>query len=412
MLSGSDKSYVLTLADFTKAQRPLRLDAFEHYIRGLLANEDDPRLRELREAARLEPTWPDPDFALGETYRSRNDCGSALPWFAHVPKTHDRYVEALFATGVCRLELNQPERAEEVFTSLQQILRSNVGDRSQMVSNADLPEILNNLGIARARQGKRAAAQADLVRATEIDPDQDDYPFNLGLLALSANDVAGAIQYFREASEREPDNGEDRAFLIQALEKAGKKDEADREREAAAETLGGTALPANRGDAKDDALSRLGRIKPELDVAALRLEIAPPEPPGSSGMTTGAGVTPAWHLRRGNQELSTGRLDSAENEYRAALGAEPNNAAAHRGLAEVARRSGKLDDAVKELQASLAARDSAVVRTTLAKVYVEGKKPDLALVEVERALKLAPNYAEAKQLLERLQRSKPSGGSR
>jgi len=55
---------------------------------------------------------------------------------------------------------------------------------------------------------------------------------------------------------------------------------------------------------------------------------------------------------------------------------------------------------VKELQASLAARDSAVVRTMLAKIYFEQKKPDLARAEVEKALKLAPNYAEAKQLLE------------
>jgi len=31
---------------------PLRLDAFEHYIRGVLASDDDARMRELREAAR------------------------------------------------------------------------------------------------------------------------------------------------------------------------------------------------------------------------------------------------------------------------------------------------------------------------------------------------------------------------
>jgi Tfp pilus assembly protein PilF len=56
----------------------------------------------------------------------------------------------------------------------------------------------------------------------------------------------------------------------------------------------------------------------------------------------------------------------------------------------------------------LEARDSAVVRTTLAHVYLEQKKPALARTEVERALKLAPNYAEAKQLLEHLQSGKPT----
>jgi len=49
---------------------------------------------------------------------------------------------------------------------------------------------------------------------------------------------------------------------------------------------------------------------------------------------------------------------------------------------------------VKELQASLAT-GFAVFRTTLAKIYLDQKKPDLARAEVEKALKLAPNYTEA-----------------
>ncbi|OLE47417.1 MAG: hypothetical protein AUG46_06530 [Acidobacteria bacterium 13_1_20CM_3_58_11] len=167
MLSSYDRNYSLSLAEFTKRQRPLRLDAFEHYIRGVLASEDDARLRELREAARLEPEWPEPDFALGEAYFLRRDYDSALLWYAKVPKAHDRYVEAFFATGVCRLLLGQPDHAEEVFISLQEALKNN------RVSTADLPEILNDLAIARARQGKTAAAQADFRRAADLDPDED-----------------------------------------------------------------------------------------------------------------------------------------------------------------------------------------------------------------------------------------------
>src|SRR5258707_1767915 len=101
LLAGNGRPYWFTLAEFSKAQRPLRLDAFEHYIRGLLANEDAAKLRELREASCLEPSWPDPYFALGETYLTRNDCNTALPFLAHLPRTHQRTVEALFSTGVC-----------------------------------------------------------------------------------------------------------------------------------------------------------------------------------------------------------------------------------------------------------------------------------------------------------------------
>jgi tetratricopeptide (TPR) repeat protein len=405
LLSANDHAYPRTLEEFTKAQRPLRLDAFEHYVRGLLASDDDPRLRELREAARLEPEWPDPDFAIGDAYYARRDCDSALIWFAKVPKTHDRYVEAVFATGVCRLLMNQPDKAEEVFVSLQEALRNN------LVSGADLPEILNNLALARARQNNMAAAVTDLRRAAELDPDEDDYPFNLGLLALGANDFAGAADHFREASEREPDKAENRALMILALEKAGKKAEADQERDTAAETFGPDALPVVRLDAKKDTLLHLQRVRTEMDTTALRLEIVSA---GDSANAAAAAVadTPAAHIRRGRQELSAGRVDAAEIEFRAALAADPGSASAHNGLAEVYRRRGKLDDSAKELQASLAIRDSAAVRTTLARIYLEQKKVELARAELEKALKLAPKYPDAKELLEHLQKVKPSGGAK
>jgi len=402
MLSANDHNYALSLAEFTKRQRPLRLDAFEHYSRGLLAGEDDVRLRELREAARLEPEWPEPDFALGEAYFTRRDCDSALPWYARVPKTHDRYVESVFATGVCRLFLGQPDHAEEVFNSLPEALKNN------MVSGADLPEILNDLAIARARQGKTVAAQTDLRRAVDLDPDEDDYPFNLGLLALQTNDPSAAAGFFREAVSREADNSEDRALLILSLEAAGKKTEAEQEREAANETFGPNGLPAIRLDAKNEAVARLYRIKTDLDVTTLRAEIESAEPPASAAASASSSDATLTHIRRGRQELSAGHADAAEKEFRAVLAADPTSPAAHRGLAEIDRRQGKMDDAVKELQASLEARDSAAVRTMLAKIYLEQKKPDLARAEVEKALKLAPNYTEAKQLLEHLQNSKPA----
>ncbi len=393
LLSGKNRKYALNLADFWKLQRPLRLDAFEHYIRGLLANDDDARIRELREATRLDPDWPESAFALGQVYYGRRDCESALPWLGRVPRASLRYPEAVFATGVCRLLLDQPDKAEAIFVSLQESLKDN------LASGADLPEIMNNLGLARTRQGKSAEAIAALRRAAELDPEEDDYPVNLGLVYARANDYAKAADEFRDAMEREPEKAEDRSLLIYALLKAGKKEEADEEKDSAAEALGPGALPV----IKPENLAKLERLKTELDASALQLENLTQRDSGA------AGADAATLVRKGRQELSAGRLDTAETAFRSALANDPGDASAHRGLADIARRRNKLDDAVKELQAALARRDSAVDHVSLARIYLDQKKNDLARTEVGRALKLAPNYADAKQLMEHLQNGKPDG---
>jgi tetratricopeptide (TPR) repeat protein/TolB-like protein len=407
LLAATDRNFPLSLVEFSKLQRPLSLAAFEQYIRGLLAGDDDVRLRDLKEAARLEPDWPDPAFAIGEVYFARDDCNSALPWFARIPATNARSVEAAFSIGVCRLRLGQADQAEQVFASLQERLKQS------LVSGGDLPEILNNLGLARAQQGNLAAAQTAVGRARDLDPDEDDYPFNLGLLALRQNELSIAATHFREAARREPDNPEDPAFLIYSLQKAGKNAEAEQERATAVAALGEKALPAIKVDAKGDNLLKYQRVITELDTTTLLLELENPSLRPSIAMDTSATrMTPAAHLRLGRQQLIAGHLDAAEQEFRAVIVADPKNAAAHRQLADIYRRQGKLDDAVKELQLCLAVRDSAIERTMLARIYLEQKKPDLARAEVEKAVKLAPNYTAAKELLQHLGTNNPTGGAK
>jgi tetratricopeptide (TPR) repeat protein len=395
LLAANDQGLTINLSEFSQLQRPLRLDAFEHYIRGLLATDDEGRVRELRESARLDPDWPSPAFALGQAYFSRRDCESALPWLAKVPAGSSLSAEAMFTTGVCRLLMNQPDKAEEAFGALQNNLKND------LVAGAELPEVLNNLALARARRGNTTAAASGLLRALDLDPDEDDYPFNLGLLYLRGNDATTAAKYFREASDREPENPEDRAMLVYALEKTGNKTEAAQERNSAIETLGLNSLPP----VKLESFARLDRVSTDLDVTTLQLQIASRD---TNGATTGNGSSsavssPTSLVRKGRQELAAGRVDAAEANFRAALAAAPNDSAAHRGMAEVLRRRSKRAEAIQELQAALSERDSAVDRTTLARIYLEQRKPELARNELQKALKIAPNYSEARQLLDVLQ---------
>ena len=324
--------------------KAVRLDAFEHYIRGLIANDDETRLRELREAVRLEPEWVEPNYALGEAYFTRRDCASALPWYAKVPKTHDRYLEALFSIGVCRLSMNQPDQAEEAFATLQTLLRSS------SAPGVDFPEVLNNLAIAKARQNKFPAAQEDLTRASSLDPDEDDYPFNLGLIAIQQGDFNGAAALFREASHREPDIPEDRALLVAALEKAGKQEEADQERNAALEAFGPNGVTTTHLDAKSDSLTHFERVTTEIDPETLRFEMESAE----------ARAANEWDSRSARYAGDASAAREA-GTFGRATGCRGTRISRDLGFvtkgmlpriwgsAEIARRQGKLDDAVKEL---------------------------------------------------------------
>src|SRR6202035_230032 len=214
--------------------------------------------------------------------------------------SHDRYLEALFSMGVCRLSMNQPDQSEEAFATLQTLLRSS------STPGVDFPEVLNNLAMAKARQNKFPAAQDDLKRASALDPDEDDYPFNLGLIAIQQGDFNGAATLFREASHREPDIPEDRSLLVAALEKAGKQEEADQERNAALEAFGPNGVTTTHVVAKNDSLMHIERVTTEIDPETLRFEMELAEARAATGGPQDGRDTPAAHLRRARQQLSGG----------------------------------------------------------------------------------------------------------
>ena len=278
-----------------------------------------------------------------------------------------------------------------------------------LVSGAELPEILNNLAIARARQGDLAPALSGLGRARDIDPDEDDYPFNLGLLALREKDFAAAETHFTDALEREPDNAEDVAFLIYALEKQGKKRRRSRTRETAEEAFGENGVPQLKLDGKNaDSLDRYERIKRRIGPDSLRLELECPQiQQNAEADPVASGKAAVAHIRRGNKSFELAAWMPRRKNFARHCPLSPLTPARTGNSAEIYRRRGKLDEATQELQLSLEARDSAAARTILARIYLEQKKNDLARAEAETAIKLAPNYPEAKELLDHLEKTSP-----
>ena len=256
--------------DFTRAATPLRLDAFENYSRGLLAFGGE-RIRLLREAARLEPEWPDAAFALGHAYLEASNFESALIWLSRVPPASAFGLEAGFYAGVCHLLRNDAPRAE---AAMRAILERSwyPGDASATAARRmDLPEVLNNLAIAVSRQGNWPEARRLWTLARERAPAEANFAFNLALGAFRAGELEAAMQALRESLRLRADD-QARALLAALLDQAGKKQEAAAEHAACASKDCGDTTDVKALFAQPESAAGGGRTKAATPVAATPLD--------------------------------------------------------------------------------------------------------------------------------------------
>ena len=88
--------------EFLKARPPVRLDAVENYVRGLLAASPEQRQRFFMQAARLDEHYSQPCFQLGKAYWEKKDYKMAASWLARVARSDPHYLEAQFFLGLSR----------------------------------------------------------------------------------------------------------------------------------------------------------------------------------------------------------------------------------------------------------------------------------------------------------------------
>lgn len=250
-------------SSFSEPPASLRLDALENFVHGIAASQDEERIRGFREAARLESTWDRPAFELGQIYFKRHDCESALVWYSRVPPNRPDGPEASFATGVCHLALNDAARADAAFAGLLERTRKT----SAREALPELPEMHNNLGVARLRLGKWNDAGTEFERASGLDPEEADYWVNLAISKLVVKQAAAAVAPLERARKIDPDDKQARLLIIATLESLGRKPEAAAIRAEAAENADKASLP-NLQDV--NGLARLARVSRNLDRTLLR----------------------------------------------------------------------------------------------------------------------------------------------
>ena len=190
---------------FMQARPPIRLDAVESYVRGLLSTSAEQRHHYFTQAARLDAHYSQPCFQLGKIYWEKKDFKIAAGWLERVARSDPHYLEAQFFLGLCRYADGEFKGAEQSF---------------QLVAGAiPLNEVFNDLGVVQAQLQDYTNAAVNFRKALEGDDADPDYHFNLGSALWRAGQYSPAADSFRAVLARNASDNEATTMLGRALKK-------------------------------------------------------------------------------------------------------------------------------------------------------------------------------------------------
>lgn len=333
---------------------PVRLDALENYIRGVIATGDQERIKRFKEAIRLEPKHTLAMLQLGKTYFKSREYDQAVSWLARIPTSDRNANEAQFYLGLAAFYANQLDKAEAAFRFLS--------------TRIPLTEVYNNLGVVSAKRGEKTA-RTYFEKSIQTDPNDPDYRFNLAVELARDNDLAGATRELKEALALHAD-AEAKSFL---------------------DALNSGAPPRDRIPQE--------RIKSNYDESSFRQLAIEIENNNEAKLRSSDPVThAAFHAQHGQQLLNQGLTGEAERELREAVILDPTNAEAHAGLAQVLESNQDANGARNEARVSIRLKPTASAYLVLARLDLAENNPTAAEQDVSHALIIEPNNAAATSL--------------
>jgi len=358
-------------------------EAFEDYVKGLLAPSVDARIRLLTEAIEREPAYTAARLALWQVHTTAGNHAAALDVALAIDPGGSDPVPARFAESASLIALG---RLDESFERL-----SDLSDRAP-----DEAAVFNNLGVVQLRRGAGQEGGWPVFyfhRAVELAPHVVDFCFNLGYAYWLAGDADAAIYWLTEAVRRDPGDAEAHHVLGAALDRMGRRDQARLEAELAAEL---SSDFADRTDTRvAPGLERLVRRHGGGSPAGLDARFL-------EGARREHADLALFHLERARRLLDEGRLVQAVDEARRAVFLTPYGAEASLLLGRILLRLDRVDDAVEALNLSLWSAETVEAHVALATALSRRGDAQGAAAEVEAALAIDPGSVAALALQQEL----------
>jgi tetratricopeptide (TPR) repeat protein len=193
-------------SQFHSLRPPVRLDAEENYVRGLMAHAPEQREKYFTQAARLDARFAHPCYQLGQIEYARKNYRQAAEWLERVGPDDIDYHPATFLLGLSLFQSGDYEGAQKAFQTIAALV--------------PLSEVFNDLGAAESRRNLPQAID-DFRKALQGDPNDPVYHFNLGYALWKKGDFAAAADSFRSALDRSPDDAMATLLLGRCLNKQG-----------------------------------------------------------------------------------------------------------------------------------------------------------------------------------------------
>jgi tetratricopeptide (TPR) repeat protein/TolB-like protein len=386
-----DPGFKASEETFVAADSGLRLDAFEQYIRGITEPDQPERLRRLNQSVALSPEFSPAWMALGREEYAGKQYEQAAAAFAKVGGNDADALEAGFYRGLSLFFSGDYPHAQEAFAGVARLL--------------PLAEVLNNEGVALARQAKDGIPL--FRQAMGADPNEADYHFNLAVSLQRHGDKAEALTELAQCLRLHPNDSEARA-VQRAWTKPEKPATAKlvpaKPGTAPAAQLAAVA-PVEAGGLDEDAKADpLERIERGFDAVAFHQAAIMVEQVDASRLDQLAPRERAQKLSaQAHEYLDHGLLLEAERLYQAAVAVDPKSAAIHAGLAEVHERSGDAKAARKEAVTSLELMPSVDAYLVMVRLEIAANHFYEAQQHLTAALQIDPQDKAALELRKQIE---------
>jgi tetratricopeptide (TPR) repeat protein len=370
--------------EFAEAHYNLGLNLWNRYksSTGLKQSSDlDSAAQELKTAVQQQPQ-PPAYFALGQILADRGDSAAAVENLQKATELDPSNDEYHYTLG---LALRLKGDMDSAAAQFREAIRLNPGHALAHRS----------LGLMLREQGDWEAASAELHLAVAQLPNDAEGRHLLGTMLFKLNELAAAIEEFRKAVILNPYLAEAHASLAKALQKAGQKDEAERELSAmrainTEKANAGRAMVLVETAERDMKNGQLTAAVTDLREA---VSLSPNFIEGQYQL--GLALRPHSNAPVSHASWENTSANSEAAFYRV-LQLNPNHAAAHLQLGLLFQARGEIAKATSELEkAEHSAPGLVEAHLALARLAAVKKDWEKAITQLDAALAWDPANAGA-----------------